>query len=89
MLTLQVKSDLGLPCLNAVPAKQRDCSFSAFYGGVETILPACDAMVTNRPCEELRAEPNCPLSGISPREQWLEWPEYGTRVTIQCVVDAP
>jgi hypothetical protein len=86
MRTLEVLSDLALPCLAEPPAEPRDCSISASYADAEMVLPICNDAITNRPCEEFRVEPNCEDSGISPRDQFLHWPEAGTRVTIQCVV---
>jgi hypothetical protein len=87
MMALEVLSDLSLPCLAAPPAEPRDCSISSSLAGVETVLPICNDSISNRPCEEFHADPNCYDSGISPHEQWLRWPEARTRVTIQCVVD--
>lgn len=87
MQSLEVLSDLALPCLAAPPAEPRDCSISATYAGVETLLPICSDAISNRPCEEFRADANCEDSGISPRDQFLRWPEAGTRVAIQCVVE--
>jgi hypothetical protein len=91
LLSFQIKTVLGAPCIDAVLAEPRQCSFSAILQAQETALPACDASATSRPCAALIADPTiCVVgSGLYVKVNWLAWPEYETHVIGQCVANFP
>ena len=90
LLSFQVKTTLGLPCVDARLVEPFDCAFSATTGTRETVLPTCDASATNRPCYQLAPHEGCVEgSGVYVKVSWLAWPEYGTHVTGQCVAETP
>jgi len=88
--SFEVKTTLGLPCIDAKLVEPFDCAFSATTGARETVLPTCDASATNRPCYQLAPHEGCVEgSRVYVKVSWLAWPEYGTHVTGQCVAETP
>ena len=90
LLSFQIKTTLGLPCIDAKLVEPFDCAFSATTGARETVLPTCDASAANRPCYQLAPHEGCVEgSRVYVKVSWLAWPEYGTHVTGQCVAETP
>jgi len=91
LLTFPIKTLLGEPCVGATLSEPYDCLFSSVLGNNEAPLSACDANAANRPCVALVPDAQgCTYgSPVYVKVNWLAWPEFGTRVTGQCVAETP
>jgi len=102
-----LKSVIGDPCIEGdladvdpnTPGDQYDCSVSdvSNYGKpnqVETILPQCNASISNKPCWTIASDPmNCPTTPEKPHSFVLkiersEAPPPETHVIANCVTEA-